>query len=108
MESHSAILYEDDLWPKIYIFGGYSKGKFCNDIFTYDIYKEEWKKIERLNDKVPEPRIAHSVTMYKGNMYIFGGKTQDAKHLNDLWMYNIKDNVWTQIIPKGENPKVIY
>jgi len=105
IESHSAVIFEDEIWPKILIFGGYSKGRFCNDIYTYDIYKEEWKKIEQ-GEKIPEPRIAHAVCVYNGNMYLFGGKTQDAKHLNDLWVYNIKENIWNQIIPDGEIPKV--
>ena len=93
------------MWPKILIFGGYSKGKFCNDIYTYDIFKEDWKKIEQ-GPVVPEPRIAHAVLVYNANMYLFGGKTQDAKHLNDLWVYNIKENLWTQLNPTGEVPKV--
>jgi len=38
-------------------------------------------------------------------MFLFGGKTAEGKHLNDLWSYSIKDNTWTKIDYKGESLK---
>lgn len=37
-------------------------------------------------------------------MYVFGGKNEESEKLNDLWVYNIAQEKWTQLVPSGEKP----
>mmetsp|Transcript_34018 Transcript_34018/g.41950 ORF Transcript_34018/g.41950 Transcript_34018/m.41950 type:complete len:112 (+) Transcript_34018:763-1098(+) len=37
-------------------------------------------------------------------MYVFGGKNDSSEKLNDLWVYNIGDKRWVEVIADGEAP----
>ena len=37
-------------------------------------------------------------------MYVFGGKNDDSQKMNDLWVFNIADEMWTEVQPTGEIP----
>lgn len=37
-------------------------------------------------------------------MYVFGGKNDDSEKMNDLWVFNISDSIWTELKAKGDIP----
>ena len=37
-------------------------------------------------------------------MYVFGGKNDDSEKMSDLWVFNIADEMWTELLPSGEIP----
>ena len=63
-------------------------GEFCdgegtvvyNDLFRWNVERNEWKQIESLN--TPPPRCSHQAVFYKDQVYIFGGEyaTLDQFH----------------------------
>ncbi len=84
------------------LFGGeYCDGETTivfNDLFRWNMEKNEWKQIESLN--TPSPRCSHQAVVFKDNMYIFGGEyaTLDQfHHYRDMWVLNLKTNVWREI-----------
>ena len=78
----------------------------------------KWNPIQ-INSKCregPSARWGHSMTLTNGHLYIFGGyagnsnthlnfKLQDAQYMNDLWIFDIKESVWTRGNPNGETPE---
>ena len=42
-------------------------------------------------------RFSHSANLYHDNMVLFGGELQNGSLTNDLWLYNITLNKWTEL-----------
>jgi N-acetylneuraminic acid mutarotase len=88
-------------------------GEFCdgettivyNEVFRWNIERNEWKLIESLN--TPPPRCSHQAVFFKDQIFIFGGEyaTLDQfHHYRDMWALDIRSNVWREIPMKGDGP----
>ena len=88
-------------------------GEYCdgagtnvfNELYRWNIEKNEWRKIESLN--TPAPRCSHQAVFYNDKVYVFGGEyaTLDQfHHYRDLWSLDLKTNAWTEIKPTGDCP----
>jgi N-acetylneuraminic acid mutarotase len=55
------------------------------------------------NSTGPSPRLGHSLTLFKDDIYIFGGLSQETT-FNELWVFNISTSTWTLLETKGEIP----
>lgn len=79
----------------MYIFGGFVNGDRANEVFRFDFQKQEWKQIDA-GAKQPAARAGHSACVVaddkEAHMYIFGGKDNDDKILNDMWRLNLSTN----------------
>eukprot|EP00831_Metopus_contortus_P040903 TRINITY_DN3203_c0_g1_i8.p1 TRINITY_DN3203_c0_g1~~TRINITY_DN3203_c0_g1_i8.p1 ORF type:complete len:745 (+),score=131.71 TRINITY_DN3203_c0_g1_i8:493-2727(+) len=69
---------------KVYIFGGYGgiryQRKNFNDLYSFDLEKGLWEKIEYENVP-PEPRSGHIIFPYDSNsLYIFGGWSNESQY----------------------------
>ena len=51
----------------------------------------------------PPPRANNSSSIIQDNLYIFGG-WDGSKRLNDLFVFNLKQFIWSQISVVGESP----
>ncbi|KAL9648012.1 hypothetical protein ABK040_012313 [Willaertia magna] len=97
---HSAVIYENDL----IIFGGKSNGYF-NDMYSLNlITKDEWKRIDynenndlTTSDNIPSPRYGQTMCIYKDNLYLFGGFTNQSQVSNELFQFNLKENTWKKL-----------
>ena len=45
------------------------------------------------------------VTEDNTKIYVFGGLNSDNTTMNDMWMYDLNQNTWTEIEQKGQVPK---
>ena len=43
-----------------------------NDIYKWNIDKDEWKEIQAIN--TPPPRCSHQTVLYRDQVYLFGGR----------------------------------
>ena len=91
------------------LFGGeYCDGESTvvyNDLFRWNVDRNEWKVIESLN--TPPPRCSHQAVVFRDCMYIFGGEyaTLDQfHHYRDMWVLDLKTNIWREIPCQGEAP----
>lgn len=91
------------------LFGGeYCDGestKVYNELYRWNIDKNEWKVIESLN--TPSPRCSHQAVFFKDKVYIFGGEyaTLDQfHHYRDMWALDLKTNVWEEIATTKDGP----
>ncbi len=46
---------------------------------------------------LPSPSSGHASVIHQSSMWIFGGKDDDNRKLNDLWRFDLATNVWQQI-----------
>ena len=84
------------------VFGGFCQGTRTNEVSILNIQANNWVNVKvNRSEALPCPRSGHSATFYNGQMFIFGGKNEDSEKLNDLWCFNIADQVWKKIIPKN-------
>ena len=83
---------------RIFIFGGCAKDRL-NDFYSFDLSKKEWKRL--VHDDRIKPRGGSAICAYKSNIdsqeyiYLIGGFC--GKELDDCFVYNVKDNNWSQI-----------
>jgi N-acetylneuraminic acid mutarotase len=92
---HSACVYKGHM----YVFGGRNnENKKLNDIWKYDIKTREWQEIQVV-DRSTEPveRSGHSCDVYGQYMVIFGGLYELTKELNDLYLFDLINEVWIPI-----------
>ena len=118
---HSMSLVGD----KLVVFGGFSKGAFTNNVYTYDIIENSWRNNDKLESDneileegaempnpssqestiLPEPRVNHSQVTINTSIVIYGGVDKDGNCFDDLWMYDLITNGWKKIQVNGEIPK---
>lgn len=97
---------------ELFLFGGeYFNGsvaKFFNDLFVYNVRKDEWRIVTSPNS--PLPRSGHSWCRggNTGGLYMFGGEFSSPKqgtfyHYNDFWFLDPSSREWTKIETKGKD-----
>lgn len=91
---------------QIIIFGGVN---YSSDFKTMDMFNEMWayspadNKWTQLKPSgpVPGPRSKPTGWLVGDKWYVFGGVKPNWDALNDIWVYDIPTNTWTELIPNG-------
>jgi N-acetylneuraminic acid mutarotase len=76
----------------MYVFGGGGLEGPMNDLYSFSLDKNEWKKIRYKNQAIAL-RKYQSVSLYKNKFYVFGG-WDGSKRLNDLYVLNLERMMW--------------
>ncbi|KAF2665152.1 galactose oxidase [Microthyrium microscopicum] len=98
---------------ELLLFGGEffngSLASFYNDLFVYNVNRDEWKRVTSPNS--PLPRSGHAVTRggNTGGLFLFGGEFSSPKqgtfyHYNDFWRLEPSTREWTRLESKGKSP----
>ena len=94
---------------KLYLFGGQGPGddEYSNDLFTleFDIDesfvnrpKANIALIQISNNLRPKERASQSCVVYKEQfLIIIGGEGKNKEPLDDIWVYDLKNNCYTEI-----------
>jgi N-acetylneuraminic acid mutarotase len=92
---------------RLFVFGGgfnadpfYSDFSVYDDLWAYSARANQWTQIHAANAG-PSGRSRPSSWMVGNRLYIFGGISAYFSTLNDLWVYNLDSNRWTEVIPDG-------
>jgi len=93
---------------RVWLFGGFDGTKFYNDLWYFDLGLRTWTLVhaqdDNLVDVYPPPRQKAGMAIVNSNyIYILGGYS-DSNSFNDLWVYNISNDVWEQIHPADNIP----
>jgi hypothetical protein len=78
------------------IFGGFINSCHSNRIYSFDTTTKTFKNLKP-QGLLPPERANHSAVEFENNLYVFAGEGNDGKYLNDMWMYDINGNKWTEI-----------
>ena len=97
--------------PILYGFGGSGKDwglTNYSDLYIIDILTKKVTIENPLNSK-PEARYGATLSYYnkKNVLYLFGG-TNGTIFFNDLYEFNLQNNIWTKLSTKGDIPKERY
>jgi N-acetylneuraminic acid mutarotase len=93
LSGHSCTYYKEK--NILVIFGGYYKGLFRNDLYTYNIDTNEWSKINA--DIKPTGRIKHSSTLVGSSLFIYAGENFESS-LDDMWRFDLNDYKWNKVV----------
>ncbi|XP_074520893.1 kelch-like protein 41b [Halichoeres trimaculatus] len=64
-----------------------------DSVMCYDVEKMRWSETKKLPLKIH----GHAVVSHKGLVYCIGGKTDDNKALNKMFVYNHKQSEWREL-----------
>lgn len=91
---------------RMLVFGGAFFGPFFSDfsaygdLWAYDVDANAWTELQPVNQG-PSPRSRPSAWIVDDRLFVFGGVTSFFQVLNDLWVYDLASNAWTELIPSG-------
>ena len=94
----------------LYFFGGYQRkiGHYFNDLFYFDLDGSKWTNISdnaSTPSDVPSPRTDHTVVLFEGSIYVFGGYDGKSR-FNDLFKCKLRGvkHKWKRIDAEGTIP----
>eukprot|EP01062_Namystynia_karyoxenos_P022921 TRINITY_DN18811_c0_g1_i1.p1 TRINITY_DN18811_c0_g1~~TRINITY_DN18811_c0_g1_i1.p1 ORF type:complete len:843 (+),score=286.30 TRINITY_DN18811_c0_g1_i1:119-2530(+) len=104
---HSAGLHTGDGSAQMVIFGGrMSKCAYCNDTFTYHFDTRQWERLY-CGGELPPPRSAHSGTVWRGSLVVFGGYSHDdtdpqakdrKQYFSDCYVLDLGSFMWREVV----------
>jgi len=91
---------------KIYIYGGVQNyGLFLSDFYSFDPLTNVITQINPVGP-VPGSRSITNIAKHNNFIYITNGccdtNSETGGYYQDMWRYDIMNNVWSQIQPKGK------
>jgi N-acetylneuraminic acid mutarotase len=88
LDHGAAVAYEG----KIYLPGGFAKGKIPTDrLFIYDLQTKQWQEGKPL----PSPRGALTAQIINGTLYVIGGVNASQVPVNTMDAYDLETGIWT-------------
>lgn len=92
-----ASFFETD---KTLLFGGYVGGHHYYDTWMYDLGDNSWTRMYPPDR--PSGRHSHAMAMIHGTdkVLLFGGYAENGLS-NETWLYDLSDNLWTDLTPLG-------
>jgi hypothetical protein len=109
----SAIIGSPGNHNELFLFGGeYFNGAlatFYNDLFIYNINRDEWRKVTSRNSPLPRSGHAWCRGGNAGGIYLFGGEFSSPKqgtfyHYNDFCRLDPISREWTRLLGKKGPP----
>nr|CAB3462259.1 unnamed protein product [Digitaria exilis] len=88
--NHVAALYDDRI---LLIFGGHSKSKTLNDLYSLDFETMVWSRV-KTHGHHPSPRAGCSGALCGTKWYIAGGASKKKRHV-ETWVFDILDSKWS-------------
>lgn len=91
---------------RMLLFGGANYGPFFvnfvayDDLWAYSVERNAWTQLRPLSRR-PVGRSRPNMWLVDDRLYVFGGITSTFTVLNDLWVYDLAANTWTELIPNG-------
>ena len=83
---HTAVVHDGSM----YVFGGKAdKGIKLNDLWAFNLLSHAWKKINPVDEVIPEIRSGHSSCIYEDLILVFGGIFEITRELNDVYGFSI-------------------
>ncbi|KAL6063068.1 GTP-binding protein RHO4 [Balamuthia mandrillaris] len=102
---HSGVWMES-LGMAVFFGGCDAEGMLCDDLLCLELSDGAWRTEEEVVEnkeakkkaamvKRPKARMHHSAVVFEGDMYVFGGQSEDEQALDDLWKWSSSTGQWT-------------
>lgn len=92
---------------RMFVHGGATYGPFFagfvafDDLWAYDVATGTWTEMPAGATR-PAGRSRPNMWTVGDQLYVFGGVTATFETLNDLWVYDLTTETWTEVIPNGQ------
>ncbi len=82
----------------LYISHGFTANGRFNDTWAFDLNDDSWTDVSG-NGTRPEQRclLRTGFDPGTGRMVLFGGQSNSAGYLGDMWSYHVNSRTWTQV-----------
>ncbi len=92
---------------RMVVYGGWDKEnkEYLGDTWTFYLDKRQWKQIKTKKSHPPKRRHAVGVYDSARNWFIVCGGFGEEGYLNDVWAFDLTDEVWINITP-GPQPRI--
>ena len=96
--------------PYLYLFGGINNKRISNNnLYRFNLMTNIWEKLNTQGSP-PNPRCYHEMTLINHeNMVVFGGIKGSINEIesiyNDVFIYNIRENIWVAPVIGGIQPQ---
>lgn len=107
LDGHTATLVNE----KVLVFGGSTMNssntlQSSATLWELDFKSMKWKEIvpNNLTSQCPRPRVWHTASHVNDSIYIFGGRNSKLQYFNDMWIYNLRTQTWSQCKGEGKPP----
>ncbi|KAL8162802.1 hypothetical protein V2J09_014291 [Rumex salicifolius] len=91
--NHVASIYDDKI---LFIFGGSSKSKPLNDLYSLDFEKMIWSRV-KAQGSIPSPRSGSCSILCGSKWYITGGGSRKIRHGETL-VFDVLKNEWSVLL----------
>jgi hypothetical protein len=75
-------------------------------MYAFDLKSQCWSALDASGD-VPPPRVGVTMASVGATVYMFGGRDQEHKELNELYSFDTATNRWT-LLSSGGKVWVVY
>jgi hypothetical protein len=100
---HSAVY--DPARDQMILFGGLTGSGVTSDVHVLDLATTTWTKLT-IGGPIPSARQAAGMVLRAGHdqLLVFGGRGTGNQELNDLWIFNLAAQSWTELTPPPPRP----
>lgn len=90
---------------KLYAFGGEFAPRVPvdNHVHVFDLQTKAWSVADAAGD-VPPPRVGVTMVAVGETVYVFGGRDEAHKELNEMYSFNTGTGLWTLISNGDDGP----
>ncbi|XP_061156514.1 attractin isoform X2 [Syngnathus typhle] len=95
--SHKAVVERDVMW----VIGGYVfNASAYHMVKAFNLSSKSWLTLDPSVNIVP-PRYGHSVALYEGKVYMYGGKMDSTGNVSSqLWVFHVQNQTWALLSPR--------
>jgi hypothetical protein len=92
----------------VWLFGGRTGGKGLNDLWRYDLASNAWRKLQP-QGSLPPARWGHQAVFNQARdqLVVLSGQSAGG-FFNDVWIYDIAANTWSEAKPPSALPEARY
>jgi hypothetical protein len=93
----------------VYIFGGYRGTRLSRRLLLLTIKNNIAAARDWSDSSGPQPRTGHTLTCYRGDFYLFGGRGDGGVLFDDFWCLGVSASPinpkWRRIVGPGPSPR---
>eukprot|EP00117_Sycon_ciliatum_P039017 scpid59324/ scgid28898/ Nitrile-specifier protein 2 len=102
----------DPTGNSVYVFGGQGGSGIMNDLWRFDLSTNSWTEVNPTTSARPPVRFSMISGFYTqgpdGLFVISTGEGSGKVFYNDIWAYNVRTGVWTELSSQGDVPTERY
>jgi hypothetical protein len=100
----------DPLSGSLYISHGFTSDGRFDDTWSYSLHAGSWSDLSPASGARPEPRclLRTAADPARNRLLLFGGQSNTAAFLGDLWAFDLGNSTWTQLATNAPPARNLY